>query len=90
LFSGGSETFRDKQDFFYHEVRSLHSKRQHERIAIAINRINLLESVSGRPISYILLLAQYSADLFNCRSFLPFDSHSILDFGGTPVICQVP
>ncbi|XP_064623307.1 apoptosis-resistant E3 ubiquitin protein ligase 1-like isoform X2 [Lineus longissimus] len=41
---GGSETFRDKQDFFYHEVRSLHSKRQHERTTITINRMNLLES----------------------------------------------
>ena len=44
---GGSETFKDKQDFFYHEVRQLHHKRLHDKLTIKINRSNLLESVSG-------------------------------------------
>ena len=43
---GGSETFKDKQDFFYHEVRQLHHKRLHDKLTIKINRDNLLESVS--------------------------------------------
>ena len=43
---GGSETFKDKQDFFYHEVRQLHHKRFHDKFTIKINRDNLLESVS--------------------------------------------
>ncbi|ELT91789.1 hypothetical protein CAPTEDRAFT_203657, partial [Capitella teleta] len=41
---GGSETFKDKQDFFYHEVRQLHSKRIHERLPLKINRQELFKS----------------------------------------------
>ena len=46
LFLGGSETFKDKQYFFYQEVRSHHSKRPHSKTTLRINRANLLESVS--------------------------------------------
>lgn len=41
---GGSETFKDKQDHFYHEVRKFHSKRPHDRMPIYVNREKLLES----------------------------------------------
>lgn len=44
---GGSETFRDKQDFFYSEVRRYHLKQNHSssgRIHLKINRENLLDS----------------------------------------------
>ena len=41
---GGSETFKDKQDFFYHEIRKLHHKHHHERIALKIYRDKIVES----------------------------------------------
>ncbi|RWS11873.1 apoptosis-resistant E3 ubiquitin protein ligase 1-like protein [Dinothrombium tinctorium] len=41
---GGSETFRDKQDFFYYEVRKFHQKHFHERLTLKINRERILES----------------------------------------------
>ena len=41
---GGSETFKDKQDFFYSEVRKYHQKNFHERYPIRIDRQKLLES----------------------------------------------
>ncbi|KAL1505257.1 hypothetical protein ABEB36_004860 [Hypothenemus hampei] len=41
---GGSETFKDKQDFFYHEVRKYHQKHYHERVPMDIRRDKLLES----------------------------------------------
>ncbi|XP_057672258.1 apoptosis-resistant E3 ubiquitin protein ligase 1 isoform X1 [Diorhabda carinulata] len=41
---GGSETFKDKQDFFYHEVRKFHQKHYHEKISMKVNREKLLES----------------------------------------------
>ena len=44
--TGGSETFKDKQDFFYHEVRKYHQKHYHEKLPLKVNREKLLESVS--------------------------------------------
>ncbi|OTF77090.1 ubiquitin protein ligase-like protein, partial [Euroglyphus maynei] len=43
---GGSESFRDKQDFFYSEVRRHHQKNNYTpgRIYLKISRENLLES----------------------------------------------
>ncbi|XP_075224051.1 apoptosis-resistant E3 ubiquitin protein ligase 1 [Lycorma delicatula] len=41
---GGSETFKDKQEFFYHEVRRFHHKHYHEKLAMRVNRDKLLES----------------------------------------------
>lgn len=41
---GGSETFKDKQDFFYHEIRKFHQKHHHEKLQIKIHREKLLES----------------------------------------------
>lgn len=41
---GGSETFKDKQDFFYHEVRKYHQKHYHEKMSMKVNRDKLLES----------------------------------------------
>ena len=43
---GGSETFADKQDFFYHEVRKHHQKHYHEKLSMKVQRDKLLESVS--------------------------------------------
>jgi hypothetical protein len=44
--TGGSETFKDKQDFFYHEVRKYHQKHYHEKLQMKVNREQLLKSVS--------------------------------------------
>lgn len=41
---GGSETFKDKQDFFYHEVRKHHSNSYHEKIAVKVQRERILET----------------------------------------------
>jgi apoptosis-resistant E3 ubiquitin protein ligase 1 len=42
---GGSETFKDKQDFFYHEVRKFHgSNCFHEKLAVKVQREKILES----------------------------------------------
>ncbi|KAJ6649770.1 Apoptosis-resistant E3 ubiquitin protein ligase 1, partial [Pseudolycoriella hygida] len=41
---GGSETFKDKQDFFYHEVRKFHSNYYHEKLSLKVNREKILES----------------------------------------------
>jgi hypothetical protein len=42
---GGSETFKDKQDFFYHEVRKFHgSNCFHEKISLKVQREKILES----------------------------------------------
>ncbi|XP_053677079.1 apoptosis-resistant E3 ubiquitin protein ligase 1 isoform X1 [Anopheles nili] len=41
---GGSETFKDKQDFFYHEVRKFHSNYYHEKLSLKVQRDKILES----------------------------------------------
>lgn len=41
---GGSETFKDKQDFFYHEVRKYHAHFYHEKLSLKVNREKILES----------------------------------------------
>lgn len=43
---GGSETFADKQDFFYHEVRKHHQKYYHEKLSVKVQRSKLLETVN--------------------------------------------
>ncbi|XP_044732167.1 apoptosis-resistant E3 ubiquitin protein ligase 1 isoform X2 [Chrysoperla carnea] len=41
---GGSEKFKDKQDFFYHEIRKYHQKHYHEKLTMKVNRDKILES----------------------------------------------
>ncbi|KAK2161321.1 hypothetical protein NP493_1590g00048 [Ridgeia piscesae] len=41
---GGSETFKDKQEFFYHKIRQFHSKRCHDKLPVKVSRWNLLET----------------------------------------------
>lgn len=41
---GGSETFKDKQDFFYHEVRKFHANYYHEKLSLKVQREKILES----------------------------------------------
>lgn len=46
LFSGGSETFQDKVNFFQRELRQVHMKRPHSKVTLKVSRHSLLESVS--------------------------------------------
>lgn len=48
LFSGGSETFQDKVNFFQRELRQVHMKRPHSKVTLKVSRHCLLESVSER------------------------------------------
>lgn len=41
---GGSETFKDKQEFFYHEVRKFHSHFYHEKLCLKVYRDRIMES----------------------------------------------
>lgn len=41
---GGSESFQDKQDFFYHEVRKFHANYYHEKLSLKVHRDRILES----------------------------------------------
>ncbi|EEC07756.1 ubiquitin protein ligase, putative, partial [Ixodes scapularis] len=41
---GGSETFKDKLEFFYHEVRKLHQKHFHDKLQLKVARDKILES----------------------------------------------
>uniref|UniRef100_T1IIH2 HECT-type E3 ubiquitin transferase n=1 Tax=Strigamia maritima TaxID=126957 RepID=T1IIH2_STRMM len=72
---GGSETFKDKQEFFYHEVRNVHKKRYHDKLPIKIQRDKLLESSSKATKSFT------TADW--CKSFeITFIGEQGLDWGG--------
>nr|XP_006821499.1 PREDICTED: apoptosis-resistant E3 ubiquitin protein ligase 1-like [Saccoglossus kowalevskii] len=41
---GGSETFHDKQDFFFREVRQIHTRRNRSKMNLTIKRSEILES----------------------------------------------
>ncbi|XP_045619348.1 apoptosis-resistant E3 ubiquitin protein ligase 1 isoform X1 [Procambarus clarkii] len=72
---GGSETFKDKQDHFYHEVRKFHSKRMHERIQITVSRERLLETSMKATKNFTV------ADW--CKNFeITFQGEEGLDWGG--------
>ncbi|XP_013781434.2 apoptosis-resistant E3 ubiquitin protein ligase 1-like isoform X1 [Limulus polyphemus] len=72
---GGSETFKDKQDFFYHEVRKLHQKHFHEKLPLRIHREKLLEGSMKTTKSFSL------ADW--CKNFeITFLGEEGVDWGG--------
>ncbi|XP_014682029.1 PREDICTED: apoptosis-resistant E3 ubiquitin protein ligase 1-like [Priapulus caudatus] len=72
---GGSETFRDKQNFFFHEVRKLHQKKSRDKLCIRVHRDRLLESSMKACKSFS------TADW--CRLFeLTFIGEEGLDWGG--------
>ncbi|KAJ8721167.1 hypothetical protein PYW07_001942 [Mythimna separata] len=41
---GGEDTFKNKQDFFYSEIRKAHSRHPHEKLAIRVLRSELLRT----------------------------------------------
>ncbi|XP_045123430.1 apoptosis-resistant E3 ubiquitin protein ligase 1-like isoform X2 [Portunus trituberculatus] len=72
---GGSETFKDKQDHFYHEVRKFHSKRMHDRIPVSVSRERLLETSMKATKGFTV------ADW--CKNFeVTFQGEEGLDWGG--------
>lgn len=72
---GGSETFKDKQEFFYHKIRQFHSKRCHDRLTVKVSRWNLLEtSMRGTK--------NFSTTEW-CKNFeIIFQGEEGLDWGG--------
>ncbi|XP_076250945.1 apoptosis-resistant E3 ubiquitin protein ligase 1 isoform X1 [Rhynchophorus ferrugineus] len=72
---GGSETFKDKQDFFYHEVRKYHQKHYHEKLAMRVTREKLLESS-------IKATKNFSVSDW-CKNFeITFQGEQGIDWGG--------
>lgn len=72
---GGSETFQDKQTFFYHEVRTLHQKKSYSSTTLKIDRSKLLAS------SYRATKGFDVSDW--CKSFeITFIGEEGLDWGG--------
>ncbi|XP_020287983.1 apoptosis-resistant E3 ubiquitin protein ligase 1 [Pseudomyrmex gracilis] len=72
---GGSETFADKQDFFYHEVRKHHQKHYHEKLSIKVQRDKLLESSMKATKGFSV------SDW--CRNFeITFQGEQGIDWGG--------
>ncbi|XP_061930085.1 apoptosis-resistant E3 ubiquitin protein ligase 1 isoform X1 [Apis cerana] len=72
---GGSETFADKQDFFYHEVRKHHQKHYHEKLLVKVQRDKLLESSMKSTKGFSV------SDW--CRNFeISFQGEQGVDWGG--------
>ncbi|OAD62391.1 hypothetical protein WN48_07262 [Eufriesea mexicana] len=72
---GGSETFSDKQDFFYHEVRKHHQKHYHEKLSMKVQRDKLLESSMKATKGFSV------SDW--CRNFeISFQGEQGVDWGG--------
>lgn len=72
---GGSETFKDKRDFFYHEVRKMHQKHFHEKLSLRVQRDKLLESS-------MKITKNFSVSDW-CRNFeVSFIGEQGIDWGG--------
>ena len=59
---GGSETFTDKQEFFYQEIRKYHQKKAHDKLLLRVERNRLLMTV----INGLQFKRVVSANLFSC------------------------
>lgn len=72
---GGEDSFKNKQDFFYSEVRKAHARHPHERLALRVRRADLLRSSLKATRHFAL------ADW--CRSFdVSFEGEQGVDWGG--------
>ncbi|GFR60823.1 ubiquitin protein ligase protein [Elysia marginata] len=72
---GGSETFNDKRDFFYREIRSTHHKRSHSSLLIKVDRADLL--LTSYKATKNLTLGYW------CKRFeIMFAGEQGLDWGG--------
>lgn len=77
---GGSETFKDKQDFFYHEVRKYHSNFYHEKLLLKVNREQILESSlkATKRFSVADWCGNFEGGLFYCRVILVYIQELLL------------
>lgn len=86
---GGSETFKDKQDFFYHEVRKHHSNSYHEKIAVKVQREKILETsmkatkhFTGEQ--FFCIVIHCNVDVKHCRNcnftqpLVPLDNYTLM------------
>ncbi|XP_013414095.1 apoptosis-resistant E3 ubiquitin protein ligase 1 [Lingula anatina] len=72
---GGSQSFKEKQEFFYSEMRSHHQKHQHTKVTLKIDRSNFFES------SFKATKGFNIADW--CKNFeIQFIGEQGLDWGG--------
>ncbi|KAK3702762.1 hypothetical protein RRG08_042746 [Elysia crispata] len=72
---GGSETFNDKRDFFYREIRATHHKRSHSSLMLKVDRAELL--VTSYRATKHLNLGDW------CKRFeIVFAGEQGLDWGG--------
>ncbi|XP_070577251.1 apoptosis-resistant E3 ubiquitin protein ligase 1-like isoform X2 [Ptychodera flava] len=72
---GGSETFQDKQDFFFQEIQQIHSRRSRSKLNLHIKRSDILES-SMRATKH------FSTSDW-CKNFeIEFAGEEGLDWGG--------
>lgn len=72
---GGSETFKDKLEFFHYEVRKLHQKHYHDKLQLKVSRDKILESSMKATKNFS------TSDW--CKSFeITFMGEQGLDWGG--------
>ncbi|KAM3963767.1 LOW QUALITY PROTEIN: apoptosis-resistant E3 ubiquitin protein ligase 1 [Aphomia sociella] len=72
---GGEDTFKNKQEFFYSEVRKVHARHPHEKVALRVVRSDLLRS-SLKATKHFSL-----ADW--CKNFdVTFQGEQGVDWGG--------
>ncbi|XP_035826963.1 apoptosis-resistant E3 ubiquitin protein ligase 1 isoform X2 [Aplysia californica] len=72
---GGSETFNDKRNFFYQEIRATHHRRSHSSLVVKVDRSSLLYS-SYRATKHLNLCDW-------CKRFeIVFVGEQGLDWGG--------
>ncbi|XP_022814936.1 apoptosis-resistant E3 ubiquitin protein ligase 1 isoform X2 [Spodoptera litura] len=72
---GGEDTFKNKQDFFYSEIRKAHSRHPHEKLAIRVVRSELLRSS--------LKATRHFAVQDWCKNFdITFQGEQGVDWGG--------
>lgn len=72
---GGSETFKDKLEFFHYEVRKLHQKHYHDKLQLKVSRDKILES--SMKATKNLSTSDW------CKSFeITFMGEQGLDWGG--------
>uniref|UniRef100_A0A224Z314 HECT-type E3 ubiquitin transferase n=1 Tax=Rhipicephalus zambeziensis TaxID=60191 RepID=A0A224Z314_9ACAR len=72
---GGSETFKDKLEFFHYEVRKLHQKHYHDKLQLKVSRDKILDSSMKATKNFS------TSDW--CKSFeITFIGEQGLDWGG--------
>ncbi|XP_049868280.1 apoptosis-resistant E3 ubiquitin protein ligase 1 isoform X2 [Pectinophora gossypiella] len=72
---GGEDTFKNKQDFFYSEIRKVHARHPHDKIAIRVARAELVRSS--------LKATKHFTQADWCKNFdVSFQGEQGVDWGG--------